>query len=196
MSPEFEIRHELISDLMHHLDRKGALGLCECDKEKKAFIEGLKMPMTLKRMFQWSWPSKWADLPPYRLAPLNEVFSGDCFPRFFAAGMLILGAAKNGDCLVLRIYPDRHEMGLLNTTQFAGEDSDTSPELFYTRVCGSLDELLFRMTEERFLPIDYWSAVELNQLKHEIGEDGADDASKRIGFIGSSSDDLKQAPKS
>lgn len=176
MPPEFEIRHTLINDLMHHIDRNGALGLRECDPELRHFIEALEMPMMLKRMFQWNWVSTAADVGIYSLMPLTHVFSDEWFQRLFACGMLSLGYARNGDRVILRMFPDRYEMGLLNSTQFAGEDDDASPEPFYAKICSSLDELLLRLVENRFLPMDYDSAFELNQLKQEMEEAGAKEA--------------------
>jgi hypothetical protein len=176
MPPEFEIRYNLINDLMHHLDRNGALNLIACDQEQKAFIEALDMPMMLKRMFQWQWASTWADVGTYSMAPVAQIFSGEWFHRLFACGMLSLGSAKNGDNLLLRMHPDRYEMGLLNSTQFAGEDADASPEPYYVKICDSLDELLLRLVENRFLPIDYDSAVELNLLKQGMKAASLSDA--------------------
>ena len=165
--PAASFRTELISDLMHHLDRDGSLDVGECDDELRKRIEGLDLPMLLKRVFQWNWARKYSGLGRYRISPVDRVFSGEWFERFISSRMLGIASAYNGDVVVLRLVQDRCEVGLIDATTFAGED-EAAPDAFYVKICDSLDELLWRMAEGRFLPMDYQSAIELHELKTDV----------------------------
>ena len=164
MDESKEIRFDLISDLLHHLDKGGSLGIATCSVELQAFIEGLDLPMNLKRIFQWRWASTWANVGTYRIGSVEEVFYGEWFDRLYSDRMLKIGSAKNGDAVVVRVLDDRCEVGLINSAEFAG-DEDLPPGHFYVGVCGGLDDLLFRLAEGKFLPVDYFSALQLSQLK-------------------------------
>ena len=158
------MRHFLIRDLMLHLDRDGVLGVDHCKKELADRIEKLALPLNLKRTFQWNWATRYADLGKYRINSVDEVFSGEYFTQLLAAQMLEIGSACDGSNLVVRFTSEECEVGLLDGATLAGEEFAT-PANHYVKVCGSLDELLFRLAEKMFLPADYCSACDLRELK-------------------------------
>ena len=163
------MRHFLIRDLMLYLDRDGVLGVDHCNKELADRIEKLPLPLDLKRTFQWNWATKYADLGRYRFKRVDQVFSGEYFEQLLAAQMIEIGTAHDGSNLVVRFTSEDCEVGLLDGDNLAGEEF-AAPANYYVMVCGSLDELLFRLAENRFLPIDYCSASDLRDLKKTMPE--------------------------
>jgi hypothetical protein len=151
---------------MLHLDRAGALGVDNCDAALAAKIETLHLPLSLKRIFQWCWASKSAQIGKYYFKSTSAVFSGEWFERLLDSNMLHIGSALNGDALIVQFSDKECEVGLFDSTTFAGED-DGSPRDFYVRICWSLDELLSRLADNAFLPIDHQSASELAELRKE-----------------------------
>jgi hypothetical protein len=154
---------------MHPLDRNGALGVEKCKKELADRIEKLPLPLDLKRAFQWNWATKSARINKYRFEPLENAFSCEYFDRLLAARMIEICTALNGDPVVVHFTREDCEVGILEAVKLAGEEN-AAPLDFYVKVCGSLDELLFRLAENMFLPIDYYSACNLHELKKTMPE--------------------------
>ena len=83
--------------------------------------------------------------------------------------MLPIGCAANGDLLVLRFSEAKCAVGLISHDEFWDRDGDQ--ENIYAEVTGSIDEFLWRAAECRYLPIDYYAAVELLEMRWEINDD-------------------------
>ncbi len=160
------VRYNLIHDLTHHLDEKGVFSVGNCDSDLSARIEKLSLPIDLKRVFQWTWANKGGRLGEwkYYLDSTETIFSCEWFDRLLAAKMLEIGSAANGDSLVIKFSDESCEVGLLNCIELVGEEA-ADPNGFYVTVSESLDDLLLRMVEDKFLPIDYWSARQFSESK-------------------------------
>jgi hypothetical protein len=162
------MRYELIRDLLHHLDTKYDLAVGNCEAELANRIKSLPLPLGLKHVFMWSWPTKSAQAGRYYIYRVPDVFSGEWFGLLLESRMLGIGSAANGDELVVKFSQEDCEVGFLDHVELAvAIDEGKSPATFYTKVCASLDDLLLRLVEGKFLPIDYWSACDLNELKAE-----------------------------
>ncbi len=169
-----DVRYNLIRDLMHRLGERSNLAVGHCDAELAERIEKLPIPMRLKRVFQWAWLTKSGHVGVYWLNSTQDVLSQQWSDLLIKAEMLDIGSARNGDELVLRFSNDENEVGFLNHVELAvAADEGKDPRDFYTKVCGSLDELLLRLVEHKYLPLDYWVATELNELKLDMQKDAA-----------------------
>jgi hypothetical protein len=163
------MRFELIRDLMQRLDARGGLSVDHCDAALAARIEELPLPLDLKRIFQWSWANKSYRVGKYRISSVKDAFSSEWFDLLIKANMIEIGSALNGDMLVVQFSNKNCEVGLLNHIELAvAIDEGKLPQDFYVKVCGTLDELLYRLVEDRHVPIDYWAARELSELQSEM----------------------------
>jgi hypothetical protein len=90
--------------------------------------------------------------------------------------MIPIGAARNGDPLVLSFpFEDRCEVGLVSHEHLWSDD-DFDARVAYVCVTKTVEEYLLRSVEGKYLPIDYYAAQELSELRREMG-DGTDPAS-------------------
>jgi hypothetical protein len=166
------MRYELIRDLMRRLDEKWGLKVGNCEAALAEKIEKLPLPLHLKRIFQWSWANKWAQVGNHRISSVKEAFTNEWFDLLINANMVEIGSAISGDMLVVLFSQEKCEVGFLNHIELAvAIDEGKNPRDFYVRVCGSLDELLYRFVEDRYLPLDYDTALESAQLQSEMDKD-------------------------
>ena len=157
------MRDNLIRDLLNYLDRDGNLSTGHCPPDAEAFLEELDIPLDVKRLFQWRWINKPCKLGPYNFYSVKEIISNEDFGNFLKDNIVPIGWAINGDPLVLN-FPDEEicEVGLISHDQYYEEEC--GPTEAYTRVKKTVEELLHSIVEDRFLPIDYYSAIELNEI--------------------------------
>ncbi len=165
------MRINLIRDLFHHLDADGSLQVGHCPEAAKRTLEGMPLPMGLKRTLQWCWTNRGGAIGGYTLYSVEESMANDDLPKLIAAGMLPIGYAANGDPLVLSFSGEECAVGLVSHDQFWDEDGD--PTEAYVEVTGTIDEFLWRAAEGRYLPIDYYAASELVEMRKGLGSEGA-----------------------
>ncbi len=165
------MRTELIRDLFQHLDADGSLQGGHCPEAANRTLEGMPLPIDLKRVLQWYWTNRGGEVGPYTLYSVEESLANDDLPKLIAAGMLPIGYAPNGDPLVLCFCEEKCAVGLVSHDQFWEEGGE--PKEAYAEVAGSIDEFLWRAAEGRYLPIDYYAASELVEMRKELGGEGA-----------------------
>lgn len=162
---------ELTRDLLHHLDRSGDLGLVTCEKALSEQVEKLPIPMKLKRVLQWTWPAKTAYALKFPIYGLKEILSNEWLDRLLAAEMIQISSSKSGDQIVVSFASESCEVGFVNCIELAG-DEEISPRAIYVPFCSGLDEFLFRLAEQRYMPVDYVAAVELLEMKKRAAISG------------------------
>ncbi|HEU4712227.1 MAG TPA: hypothetical protein VFS76_11710 [Pyrinomonadaceae bacterium] len=160
------MRTHLIRDLFQHLDRDGSLQVGHCPEAEKRRFEELQLPTDVKRVLQWNWPNRGAEVGGYNLYTPKEILASEDQPRLLAVGMLQIGFARNGDLLVLCWTEDKCAVGLVSHDEL-WEDRDADPREMYVEVTTSIDEYLWRAAEGRFLPVDFYAAIELNEMRGE-----------------------------
>ena len=163
------MRTGLIADLFHHLDRDGSLQVSHCPKNVSRVLEGMPLPLEVKRVLQWYWTNSGGQVGAYTLYSVKEILANDDLARLLIMEMLPIGCAANGDPLILRFSEGKCAVGLISHDEFWGGDGD--PENIYGEVTGSIDEFLWRAAECRYLPIDYDAAVELLEMRRGIDND-------------------------
>ncbi|HWE40781.1 MAG TPA: hypothetical protein VG406_29845 [Isosphaeraceae bacterium] len=82
--------------------------------------------------------------------------------------MVPIGSARNGDPLVIRVIGEKeYEVGLVSHDQLWG-NPDLEAGRAYVRVTSSLEEFLVRSAEGMYLPIDYYAAKDLAEVRASI----------------------------
>ena len=159
------MRNELVIDLMGHLGKSHQFQAGSAGREVEAKIESMVLPMDVKRLLQWRWPLSHAVVGPYSLYPAEHVTTIEDLDRFLKSSMVPIGAARNGDILVI-LFDERHEeIGLVSHDELW--EGEGPPSDCFVPVCRSVDEYLWRVSEGRYLPRDFFAAREWQQLKEE-----------------------------
>ena len=78
------MRTSLIRDLFQHLDRDGSLQVGHCAEAEKHRFEELQLPTDVKRVLQWNWPNRGAEVGGYNLYTPKEILSSEDQPRLLA----------------------------------------------------------------------------------------------------------------
>lgn len=165
------MRTALIRDLLQHLDSDGSLHVGHCPEAANRTLEEMALPVELKRVLQWYWTNSGGEVGGYTLYSVEEFLANEDTPRLLAVGMLPIGYAANGDPLVLCYSEERCAVGLVNHDELWGGDGD--PKEIYAEVTGSIEEFLWRAAEGRYLPVDYYAAAELLEMRQEVDGDRA-----------------------
>ena len=160
------MRTDLIRDLFQHLDSGGALQVGPCPKEANRTLEEMPLPLDVKRVLQWYWMNSGGEIGGYSLYSVEESLANEDLPSLIAANMFPIGCAANGDPLVLCFNEERCAVGLVSHDQFWEDGTD--PKAAYAEVTATIDEFLWRAAEGRYLPIDYYAASELLEMRKEI----------------------------
>ena len=166
------MRTELIHDLLRYLDSDGSLQIDHCPEGVKRALEEMPLPIDLKRLLQWYWPNQPGKIGPYYIYSIKECLEKEDLSILMQSNMLQIGCAINGDPLVLCFNEERCAVGLISHDEFW--ENHTDPEESYAELTGSIDELLWLAAEKRYLPIDFYAASELIELRKEI-EFGSDE---------------------
>lgn len=159
------MRSELVVDLFHHLGRLHHFEVGHAGRETEAQLEALALPMDVKRLLQWRWPVARVTVGPYTLSPAHDILKHDDLERLLAAHMVPVGDARNGDIVVIRFSETWEEIGLVSHDDLW--EGESSPDEAYVVVCRSVDEFLYRASEDKYLPRDSFAADEWQQLRLE-----------------------------
>jgi len=162
------MRYELVKDLLHHLDSNGSLGIGNAEEKTTAILEELQIPIDLKRLLQWYWTKNGGQVGPYTLYSINKIPANDDYDQLLNYKMIPVGFAANGDILVIRFLDENCSVGLVSHDELREGESD--PIEAYAEVTPSIDEYLWRAAESRYLPIDFYAASELVELRKSLSE--------------------------
>jgi hypothetical protein len=165
------MRTNLIRDFFQHLDADGSLQVGHCPEAANHTLEGMPLPIDLKHVLQWYWTNCGGEVGGYILYSVEESLANEDLPKLIAASMFPIGYAANGDPLVLCFTEEKYAVGLVSHDQLWEEESD--PKEAYVEVTRSIDEFLWRAAEGRYLPVDYYAASELLEMRKELGREGA-----------------------
>jgi hypothetical protein len=161
---------ELCRDYLTHLAKLSETGLQPASPEGKVFIKSMgKRAVELSSLFANSWVKKETGCGVYTLYPVDQIAEGDDTQRLIDQGYLLIGSAGNGDLLVVSLTSkDLLEcpIGLVSHEDFWG--SDLRAQECLAPVCPNLLDLLYRAVEEKYLPLDYFVAIEHNKAKESF----------------------------
>lgn len=161
------MRIELLRDYLRHLaeEQDGEIGAASNDGQQ--WVSQHKgLPVDLHQLLQTSWPTAEMNAGPYTLHSVSDLSQNDNSEAVFKKGMFLFGSAPNGDLLVLKLtskWSYECEVGLVSHEEFWS--GNLLPDACYVPVCHDFDEFLYRAVEKKYLPMDYFCAIEHRKLK-------------------------------
>ena len=153
--------HEICEDLFRHADRDGSLAVGGSPPEVIAWLEAAEIPNDLMNLFRHSWPQKAASIGHLTFHTRQDLFGNRLLMKH---KLLVIGNAPNGDLLAIRLKKDPPEIGIIDHDETARTDS---PLDYYQPIATSLDSLLYRLIENRYVPMDYHAAKAFNGFLEE-----------------------------
>ena len=160
-------------EFLIHLDRECELEVGSSPKTVANWLDKANLPWDLAQLLRFDWPQKGAEIHGrgIRIAAAKDILANEFRKDLQRHGFLPIGSAPNGDMLVVRCDAQPCEVGYITHEEYWEHKDD--PQLAYQRIARSLDSLLYRIIEHRYVPIDYYSAKEFNEfLAEENGKPG------------------------
>jgi hypothetical protein len=161
---------KLCHDYLQHLAGLSRSELGPCASEAKEFIRAIgNRAVELTSLLTSSWPTEDTSAGPYTLQSARELSTSSDAQLLLADGYLLLGSAGNGDPLVVMLRAKsitECEVGLISHEEWF--EKQQHPQKYYAPISKDVLEFLYRAVEEKYLPTDYFMAVEHNQLKSRL----------------------------
>lgn len=150
---------------MNHFD-EGELECGHAPEAVKAWLESLDLPMEFLRFMQWNWPQREGQLAHLRILSSQDIRDDEHSERLASAGFLLMGSAPNGDWLVVDFRRRACVPGFITHEEW---DQETDPRNLFEPIARSLESLLYRIAEQRYIPTDYYAAKPFNEFLREEG---------------------------
>jgi hypothetical protein len=161
------MRGDVCSELIQHLD-DGTLECGHAPQDVKDWLESLNLPMELLRFMQWRWPQQDCQIAHLSILSSRSIKDDDFAEPLAKAGFLLIGSAPNGDWLVIAFAKLGCIPGFITHEEW---DQESSPASFFEPIAKSMESLLYRIAEGRYIPTDYYAAKPFNDFLRE--ENGA-----------------------
>jgi hypothetical protein len=149
-----------ITDCLQRLAAEQGVKLGKAPPESQEWLKrNAHLPSELISVLCHSWPEEFLCFGPYHLDALADISDSEVAKREFGAGFFEIGAAGNGDSLVVRRGPaniDDCEIGLISHEEIW--DESLPVESIYEPICRGLMTLLRQAEMEDALPPDYFEA--------------------------------------
>jgi hypothetical protein len=149
--------------LFHHLD-DGSLKVGPAPNSIKKWLEGLGLPMDLLRFVQNTWPQKDFQVGPVDLACSKNLPKQSHIEVLLAQRLLPIGSGMNGDAFVIDFSVESYPVGFITHEEYHGTGD---PRKFFRSAARSLESFLYRVSEKRFFPYDYYAAGDFNDFLRE-----------------------------
>jgi len=174
------MRTSVCREFLLYLDRNGELDVGESPKAVVKWLKQSNLPFDLKHLLHFDWPQKTAEILPWlRLSAAKEIPALEARNKLLRHGFLQVGSSVGGDPLVIRWDLEPFEVGFLTHEEFWGQDVE--PQKVYARIARSLESLLYRVVEDRYVPIDYYAAKDINAFLAEEARDASGKLQRRSG---------------
>jgi hypothetical protein len=160
--------HDVLSEFIHHLDLDGGMKVGHAPKEVEDWFEGLGLPMDMLRFLQWDWPQVDSQIGHIAVFSSQNIMKNKDTPRLLMHRFLPLGSAPNGDLFVIDISTGQCVPGFISHDAYWGYEDTVNPREIFQAIARSLESLLYKLIEFRYVPTDYYAAKEFNEfLKSE-----------------------------
>ena len=157
------MRADVCRELLIHLD-KGELQCGHAPKPVQKWLEKIKLPTDFLRFMQWYWPQQDGQLAHLTILSSSSIKSDDSAELLASAGFLLIGAAPNGDSLVVDFGKRACVPGFITHEEW---DQESKPREFFEPIARSFESLLYRLAEGRYVPTDYYAAKPFNVFLRE-----------------------------
>jgi hypothetical protein len=119
----------------------------------------------LDHLIRFDWPQKSGYLAHLRVSSAKEILDGNLLPDLLPHRFLPIGSAPNGDSLVVRFDADQCEVGFISHEEYWEHKDD--PGSVYQPIGRTLESLLYKVVDGRYIPTDYYAAKEFNAFLNE-----------------------------
>jgi hypothetical protein len=162
------MRASVCSEFLHHLDGDARLAVGHSPKVVIAWLDRANLPWDLDHLIRFNWPQKSGYLAHLHVSSAKQILDADSLADFLPHRFLPIGSAPYGDSVVVRFDPDQCEVGFISHEEYSEHKDD--PGNVYQPIARTLESLLFKVVEGRYIPTDYYAAKEFNAfLKEERG---------------------------
>lgn len=158
---------EVISDKLKALAKEAECPLMMApDETRKWLAKSSGLSDDIVDFMSSSWPGDTFYFGPYRLDTLSDISDSERAKIAFAGGFFYIGAAGNGDLLVIRRASGGLadcDIGLISHEELWEKERNLGS--IYEPICRGFKELIERSETEDSLPLDYYDAKE-RKAKH------------------------------
>ena len=166
------VRHKtslLLTEFIYHLDVNQDMEIGHAPEDVIAWIEGLGLPMSIRRFLQWAWPQVDSQIGHIAIMSSAKVRSNDLANQFTSQKLLWLGSAGNGDFFVLDYSTEQCIPGFITHEECWTGTGVLNKELrqYFQPIAPTLESLLYRLVERRYVPRDYYAASDFNAFLDE-----------------------------
>jgi hypothetical protein len=151
------MRFDLCKEFMCHLD-DGSLAVDHAPEEVAEWLEKSRLPMDLLRFLQWYWPQKSASLQHLLFWSSVSIMEDEQTERLMKHSLIPIGNAPNGDYLVLDFSKETCVPGFVSIHIDWDEKAAKKPRDSFAPLARTFESLLFRLVEQRYVPIDFPAA--------------------------------------
>lgn len=153
---------EILSEFIHHLDKDNDMNIGQAPDEVQAWLENIGLPMDILRFLQWKWPQRDTRIAHISLMSSANLIKDDFCENLIRQGYLQLGSAQNGDIFVIDFSSEQCRPGFITHEEY-WEHEDNLKHIFQP-IARSIESLLYRIAEGRYVPTDYYAAEEFNKF--------------------------------
>ncbi len=179
---------EAASWFIHHLD-DGSLEIEHAPDSVKEWLEELGLPDELWRFLSWSWPQKDCAIGPVDILCSKALPEQESIDVYVRHKLLPVGSGPNGDAFVIDFSTDSCAVGFVALSEYYGEGD---PREFYRPAARSIESFLYRITEGRYFPCDYYATGYFNEfLQAEAGHEAFPPYAPRHAGTGGSANSAK-----
>ena len=153
---------ELLVEKLAILAEESGCKLTKSPAQTRHWLESnSRLPHDIVEFLATSWPDNTVYFGPYRLDELSHISESERAKIAFAGGFFYIGAAGNGDLLVIRPQSgglEDCEIGLISHEELWEKESNLKS--IYEPICRGFKALLAKAEIEDVLPLDYYDAKE------------------------------------
>ena len=146
---------DVAREFLHHLDEDGEFAIGHSPPAVAAWLDQTDLPWELGQLLRFYWPQQNGYVRHLRLDAASDILKNPDLEKLLHRRIVPIGSAPNGDPLVIRCDGDRLEVGFLSH-----EIGDGTVK--YQPIARTIESLLYRLMEGRYVPTDYHSAKAFN----------------------------------
>lgn len=167
LSPTILNTHSMNSSaaysFIHHLD-DGSLKVASAPDVTKKWLQTLGLPLEMLQFMQGTWPQKNCQVGPVELLCSKNLPLQENIEALLAHKLLPVGSGPNGDTFVIDFSVAACPVGFITHEEYNGEGD---PRKFLRIAARALESFLYRVSERRFFPCDYYETGDFNDFLRE-----------------------------
>jgi hypothetical protein len=159
------MNQSLCREFIQHLDRDESLKSGNAPDAIKKWLESLGLPMGLLRFMQWDWPQADSYIGQVYMRSSTSLHAAEETGVLLKHKLMNAGTAPNGDWFVIDFSTEECVPGFITHEEWSPwSDVPQDPREYLEPIARSFESFLYRVVEERYLPIDYYAARNFNRF--------------------------------